>query len=78
MGKNIPLAEMMRGQRYQITGFNKANDEYTNKLNKMGFIIGTKIELSPVDIKDPIMIQIRGSRIALRKNECNDITVEIV
>lgn len=76
MGKSIPLDEMGKGQKYQITGFNNAESEYAIKLHKMGFIAGTEIELAPVDIKDPIMVQIRGCRIALRKTESRDIMVE--
>jgi ferrous iron transport protein A len=41
----------------------------------MGFVEGTPIELAPVKISDPIVFQIRGSRIALRKKEARQILV---
>jgi ferrous iron transport protein A len=41
----------------------------------MGFVEGTPIELAPVKLSDPIVFQIRGSRIALRKKEARQILV---
>ena len=42
----------------------------------MGFVKGTPLELAPVKLSDPMVVQIRGSRIALRKNEAKEVIVK--
>lgn len=75
MPKSTNLAEINRGQVYQVAGFVNSSTDYAEKLNKMGFVLGTPVELAPVKLSDPIVIQIRGSRIALRKSEAQQILV---
>ncbi|MGB3223886.1 MAG: FeoA family protein [Desulforhopalus sp.] len=75
MSKNINLTDISKGKIYQISGFTDHPCDYTEKLHKMGFVEGTPIELAPVKISDPIVFQIRGSRIALRKKEARQILV---
>ena len=76
MSRKINLAEITKGRAYQIAGFKAHPSEYSEKLLKMGFVEGTPIELAPVKLSDPIVFQIRGSRIALRRNEAQQILVE--
>lgn len=76
MSKNMNLTDILKGKAYQISGFTNHPSEYTEKLHKMGFVEGTPIELAPVKISDPIVFQIRGSRIALRKKEAQQILVQ--
>jgi len=78
MREQTPLIDIKRGKSYQITGFIDHPSEYTEKLHKMGFVTGTPIYLAPVAISDPMVFQIRGSRIALRKNEALQILVQEV
>ncbi len=75
MSRNINLADIRKGIAYQISGFTDHPSDYTDKLHKMGFVEGTPVELAPVKISDPIVFQIRGSRIALRKKEAQQILV---
>ena len=42
----------------------------------MGFVKGTLIKLAPVKTYDPIIFQIRSSRIALRKKEAELVLVK--
>jgi ferrous iron transport protein A len=72
----INLTEAVKGISYRISGFTDQESDYSDKLSKMGFITGTPIELAPVAISDPMVIQIRGSRIALRRQEAKEILVE--
>ena len=72
----IDLAEMSKGKRYEVDGFKSNSSAYAEKLYKMGFVKGTPVELAPVRIADPIVVQIRGSRIALRKKEAQEILVK--
>jgi ferrous iron transport protein A len=76
MPKRTNLAEINRGQIYQVAGFVNSSTDYAEKLYKMGFVEGTPVELAPVNLSDPMVIQIRGSRIALRKSEAQQILVQ--
>lgn len=76
MSKIINLADMCKGKTYQVSGFSQASSEYAEKLHKMGFVVGTGITLAPVTAADPMVVQIRGSRLALRKKEAQQILVE--
>ncbi len=76
MTKQINLTEAVKGIPYRVAGFVYKNSDYCDKLTKMGFIAGTPIELAPVAISDPMVFQIRGSRIALRRKEAKEILVE--
>ena len=78
MTKNISLANMNAGRSYQVLGFENKASEYAVKLCKMGFVEGTTIELAPVNLTDPMVIQIRGSRVALRKKEAQQVLVKEV
>lgn len=76
MPKITNLTEVRRDKVYQVSGFVDNSTEYAEKLYKMGFVEGTPVELAPVKISDPMVIQIRGSRIALRKSEAEQILVQ--
>lgn len=76
MSGRINLANMCKGKLYEVSGFTQAASSYTEKLIKMGFVIGTPIELAPVRLTDPLVVQIRGSRIALRKGEAQNVIVK--
>ncbi len=76
MSENIKLTEMKKDRSYQIAGFVDQPSIYSEKLCKMGFVEGTPIEPAPVKLSDPLVFQIRGSRIALRKKEAQQILVK--
>lgn len=76
MPKSTNLTEISRDKIYQVAGFVNNSTDYADKLYKMGFVEGTPVELAPVKLSDPMVIQIRGSRIALRKSEAQQILVQ--
>ena len=78
MTKNINLSNILTGRTYNVLGFESEASEYSQKLRKMGFVEGTKITLAPIKISDPMIFEIRGSRVALRKNEADQVKVEEV
>ena len=78
MSGGINLANISKGKSYEVEGFKSDSSEYVEKLHKMGFVQGTPIALAPVKISDPLVVQIRGSRIALRKKEAQEILVKEV
>lgn len=76
MTKNINLSQILKGRSYAVLGFETETSEYSQKLRKMGFVEGTKITLAPIKISDPMIFEIRGSRVALRKDEADQVKVE--
>ena len=75
MPKSTNLTEIRRDKSYKVAGFVNNSTDYAEKLYKMGFVEGTPVELAPVKLSDPMVIQIRGSRIALRKSEAQQVLV---
>lgn len=75
MGKKLSLDKIRKGKCYKVSGFETENSKYAEKLYKMGFVKGTAVELAPVQLTDPMVVQIRGSRIALRKSEAREVLV---
>ena len=76
MSRIINLANIQKGKSYRISDLRKLSSTYREKLIKMGFVSGTPIERASVQLQDPIILQIRGSRIALRKKEAQQILVK--
>lgn len=72
----LRLDQVLQGKAYQIAGFEGRDSPYAEKLYKMGFVEGTTVRLAPVELKDPMVIEVRGSRVALRRTEANQIYVE--
>ena len=78
MTRHMTLSQTERDKTYRVIGFTDNQTEYADKLFKMGFITGTDVSLAPVTINDPLVVQIRGSRVALRKSEAAEILVQEV
>ena len=76
MADIMNLADIIKGKSYQVSGFTESSTEYAEKLSKMGFVVGTAVALAPVQLNDPMVLQIRGSRMALRRSEAAQILVE--
>ena len=75
--KEFNLTQISRGSKYVISDI-AGNSEYASKLEKLGFTKGTPLEKGLSNINDPLVIKIRGSRIALRKNEAKIVKVKEV
>jgi len=75
MSRILSLDKIRKGRCYKVSGFETENSKYAEKLYKMGFVKGTPVELAPVRLTDPMVVQIRGSRIALRRNEAREVLV---
>ena len=73
--KNIRLSDMIKGRAYLVAGIQQNDSAYAEKLYKMGFVEGTPVRLAPVELYDPMVIEIRGSRIALRRQEAKQVYV---
>lgn len=74
--KKVRLNEMTKGRAYLIAGIHQNDSVYAEKLYKMGFVEGTPVRLAAVELNDPMIIEIRGSRIALRRHEAKQVYVQ--
>jgi Fe2+ transport system protein FeoA len=74
MSDELNLTQIKRGSSYVITTIADSS-EYAAKLEKLGFTKGTVVERGLSNIKNPMIIKIRGSRIALRNNEAQIVRV---
>jgi ferrous iron transport protein A len=74
--KTVSLDQVLKGKTYKVSGFQQRDSAYAEKLYKMGFVEGTSVQLAPVELADPIIVEIRGSRIALRRQEAKQIYVQ--
>ena len=75
MSRILSLDKILKGRCYKVSGFETEHSKYAEKLYKMGFVKGTPVELAPVQLTDPMVVQIRGSRIALRRSEAREVLV---
>jgi len=69
------LSDIPRGHKFIITGYSDPQSEYSQKLVKMGFVEGTVVERTETEISDPIILNLRHSRVALRRGEAKTILV---
>lgn len=71
------LSDIRPGQKAQILTL-CAKDDIRRRLLDIGLIEGTEVEcLGKSPCGDPIAFLIRGAVIAIRKEDCNNITVII-
>lgn len=73
------LSELPRGSRARIIGFEQGSNGYRSKLYSLGLTRGSEIfirRLAPLG--DPVEVEVRGSRMSLRKEEASVILTEEV
>jgi ferrous iron transport protein A len=69
-GQHMQLSELSIGQKAKITALNGGDKAYRQRLVAMGLIPGTELTLTRMaPFGDPVEIQIRGTRLTLRKHE---------
>jgi Fe2+ transport system protein FeoA len=78
----MTLGSAVPSQNYQIIELNSENldDPRLIRLKQFGFIQGTKlqcVQLSPW-LKNPILVEIRGMKIALTKAEGELVSVKVL
>jgi ferrous iron transport protein A len=65
---------MKKGKLYRIHSVEEDNS-FAGRIKKMGFVKDALISLASGNISDPIVVEIRNSRIALRRKEARIIKV---
>ena len=71
----IPLAELLINERAVILSFSIGRPE-TNRLVSLGFTPGTKVDMTQNYRHGPVIVTIRGTRVALGRSEAAKILVE--
>jgi ferrous iron transport protein A len=73
---NMRLSDLRQGERGTILQF--ANPELELKLMEMGCIPGEEVIVEQIaPLGDPISIRIAGYSLSLRKNEANQVLVDV-
>jgi ferrous iron transport protein A len=74
------LGELNKGQAGRILSVGSSSAPFTRRLLEMGLLEGAVVELiheAPFG-GDPVAVRVRGALIALRRNEANQIEVELL
>lgn len=72
----IQLKEFSPGDRGAVTGYEKGNTAYRDRLLSMGLTKGTEFEVKRIaPLGDPIEIIVRGFSLSLRKAESDALLV---
>jgi len=77
MGKVVTLDIAAEQQEMQIVGVTGSQEQKTRML-QMGFTPGTKVRIvRRAPMADPLEIKVRGTRMMLRRDECQNIRVAV-
>jgi len=71
------LTELKTGSKAQITTIN-GDKRYLSRITSIGLNVGCKIEVLQNVKARPILVYGRDTMIALNRNECNNIGVEVI
>jgi len=72
----IRFADLHRGDRAEVLGFEGVPEHYRNRLLSMGLTPGTAFEVDrPAPLGDPMQIRVRGFRLSLRRDEAANLRV---
>jgi len=75
----MKLKELAKGQKAKVININTSSKELKQRFASFGLIKGTVVELIDYSLtKSNIEIMIDTTLLALRKQEANDIEVEVL
>jgi len=75
----VMIRDLQIGQRARITGYVTSDRDYRHKLLRMGMVKQAEFKLVRVaPLGDPVVIELRGSNLTLRKTEANAIEIEVI
>ncbi len=75
MGKEITLDIAAEQQEMKVMGITGSQAQKTRML-QMGFTPGTRVRIiRRAPLADPVEIKVRGTRMLLRRDECQNIRV---
>ena len=79
MSQFIFLSDVTLHQKAKIVSFQNVTSRIKHKLIDMGLIKNTIVFIKKIaPLKDPVIVELRGYELALRKEEMKHIVVEVV
>ena len=73
----LRLAELKKGDRARVLGFDEPSTGYARHLLSLGLIPGTRIRVARfAPLGDPVEIQFRGACLILRPREASGLQLE--
>lgn len=73
----LSLKDIPAGRSARVTGYAPGGAAYRQKLLSMGLTPGTAIRVVRVaPLGDPVVIEVRGYQLSLRKAEAEALTIE--
>lgn len=73
----MKISELAEGQSAQVTGYEKGERTYRQKLLRMGLVRGCRFTVvRKAPLGDPVEIRIESHRLTLRKREAEVLIVE--
>jgi ferrous iron transport protein A len=79
VGDRVKIKDLQVGQRARVTGYVTSDRDYRHKLLRMGMVKQAEFKLVRVaPLGDPVVIELRGSSLTLRKAEADAIEIEVI
>ena len=73
---SMSLRNLKRGQTVQVARFNGVSDGLRHRLLELGMTCGSRVTVcGEAPLGDPIVLEVKGCRLALRKKEAEGIEV---
>ncbi len=75
----VTIKDLQVGQRARVTGYATKDRDYRHKLLRMGMVKQAEFTLVRVaPLGDPVVIELRGMHLTLRKSEADGIAIEVI
>lgn len=75
----VMIRDLQIGQRARVIGYATDDRDYRHKLLRMGMVKQAEFKLVRVaPLGDPVVIELRGSNLTLRKTEANAVEIEVI
>ena len=79
VGDRVKIRDLQIGQRARVSGYVASDRDYRHKLLRMGMVKQAEFTLVRVaPLGDPVVIELRGSNLTLRKTEADAIKIEVI
>jgi ferrous iron transport protein A len=79
VGDRVKVKDLQIGQCARVTGYVTSDRDYRHKLLRMGMVKQAEFKLVRVaPLGDPVVIELRGSNLTLRKAEADTIKIEVI
>jgi ferrous iron transport protein A len=75
VSNKVPLVELAPGEHGTLLAFNDER-QVTNRLTSLGFTPGAAVDMAQNYGRGPLIVTVRGTRVALGRGEAERIIVE--